>query len=897
MVDTLTFVTAYYKIYDDSDNESYVDYFLKWADKGAKVILFLDPLYEAVKDKFKDYPNVTVINDVPFADLPVAKLFNQDTVELPTARNEKKDTYKYLVLMNSKLDFIKMASAQITTPNVAWIDFGITKILKNVDNAWSKVTNIQIPEDKVLIPGCTQKGAVSYDNVHWRFCGGLVFATLENMLNFQNQAAITLQMNPNKLSWEVNVWALMEQTLGADQKDQSLKFQWYSADHNDRIFNFPSPKKIIVTIMIKNEERIIKRCIDRALSIADAICISDTGSTDKTLEILSEYLPTLSIPTHVANHTWKNFGHNRTLSFQASQEFCKTLEWNPEFTYGLLLDGDMNFVMTDQFQKTDLTANGYRIIQRNGSLEYYNTRFVKLAYPWRCVGVTHEYWDGSDCEPLTTVLIDDVGDGGCKDDKFSRDERLLKQGLEEEPTNERYMFYLAQTLKDLKKLPEAIEMYKRRIAAGGWYEEVWYSMYVISKLSYEIGNLTDMEYWALKAYDYNKNRAENIYFLTRIFRERSDHYKAWHYMKMGQAIKKPSDLLFIEQDVYSHLFAYEKTILDYYIQPHKRDEAIRHLIDYYNKNGGHCYSNMQHYTDPVKLVDQRLLPFKQIGDYVATSTSFIRQKNNNGYLLNVRYVNYRIQGDGSYLMMANGVLSRDNAVRTRNFMVQTDQNFVPTGPLEEMHPAFPPKHDSYIKGLEDLRLYDDPVDNQIKWIATSMEYSYNGKIRQVTGTYDPASNKLSGGVSLRPPFQEGDCEKNWINAAHNEFIYSWCPFRIGKADGENFTIIQSQETPKFFEHMRGSTNLVEYYGSLYAITHVVQYITPRKYYHIVVRLNKTSRKIEAYTNPFYFKNNTIEYTLGMDIVDNGMMKVILSQYDMNPLLVTIDLATLRFYNV
>ena len=97
--------------------------------------------------------------------------------------------------------------------------------------------------------------------------------------------------------------------------------------------------------------------------------------------------------------------------------------------------------------------------------------------------------------------------------------------------------------------------------------------------------------------------------------------------------------------------------------------------------------------------------------------------------------------------------------------------------------------------------------------------------------------------------------------------------------------------------MRGSTNLVEYYGSLYAITHVVQYITPRKYYHIVVRLNKTSRKVEAYTNPFYFKNNTIEYTLGMDIVDNGMMKVILSQYDMNPLLVTIDLATLRFYNL
>jgi len=889
MVDNLTFVSAYYKIYDDSDNESYVDYFLKWAEKGASVVLFLDPLYASVAEKFKDYPKVKVINDVAFADLPVSKLY-PETCDLPASRNEKKDTYKYLVLMNSKLDFIKMAQPHITTPNAAWIDFGITKILKNIDGAWLKVTNIQIPHDKVLIPGCTQKGDISLDNVHWRFCGGLVFGTMKNLLNFQDKAEnklIALQKETNKLSWEVNVWASMEQT-------EPELFQWYSADHNDRIFNFPLPKKIIVTIMIKNEERIIKRCIDRALTIADAICISDTGSTDKTLEILKEYLPTLPIPTHVANHTWKNFGHNRTLSFQASQEFCKTLEWNAEFTYGLLLDGDMNFAMTPQFQKTDLTANGYRIIQKNGHLEYYNTRFVKLAHPWRCVGVTHEYWDGADCEPLETVYIDDVGDGGCKDDKFTRDEKLLKQGLEEEPKNERYMFYLAQTLKDLKKLPEAIEMYKRRIAAGGWFEEVWYSMYVISKLNYELGNMTEMEYWGMKAYDYNKNRAENIYFLTRIFREKSEHHKAWHYMKLGMAIKKPNDLLFLELDVYNHLFAYEKTILDYYIQPHKRDEAIRHLIDYYNQHGGHCYSNMQHYVDPVKTIDQKLLPFKQIGDYVPTSTSFIRQQN--GYLLNVRYVNYRIQGDGSYLMMANGELSRDNAVRTRNFMLQTDLNFVATGPLEEMLPAFPPKHDNHIKGLEDLRIYQD-TDGSTKWIATSMEFSYNGKIRQVTGTYNTSNNKLTGGVSLRPPFHENDCEKNWIPVTQNEFIYSWHPYRIGKADGENFSIIQTQETPKFFEHMRGSTNLVDYYGSLYAITHVVQYLQPRKYYHIVVRLNKTTRNVEAYTNPFYFKTNSIEYTLGLDITDTGMMKVILSQYDMNPVLVSVDLATLRFYNL
>ena len=45
---------------------------------------------------------------------------------------------------------------------------------------------------------------------------------------------------------------------------------------------------------------------------------------------------------------------------------------------------------------------------------------------------------------LKDLSIDDRGDGGCKEDKFERDERLLRQGLEEEPNNGRFLFYLAQ---------------------------------------------------------------------------------------------------------------------------------------------------------------------------------------------------------------------------------------------------------------------------------------------------------------------------------------------------------------------------------------------------------------------------------------------------------------------
>ena len=58
----------------------------------------------------------------------------------------------------------------------------------------------------------------------------------------------------------------------------------------------PQPYKVIVLLMIKNESKIIRRSILSALKIADAICVSDTGSTDNTVQLLQDFYPTLSIP-------------------------------------------------------------------------------------------------------------------------------------------------------------------------------------------------------------------------------------------------------------------------------------------------------------------------------------------------------------------------------------------------------------------------------------------------------------------------------------------------------------------------------------------------------------------------------------------------------------------------
>lgn len=627
--------------------------------------------------------------------------------------------------------------------------------------------------------------------------------------------------------------------------------------------------------MIKNEERILKRCLEAVENVVDCFCICDTGSTDNTVEIANEFLKTHA--GCVTVEPWKNFGHNRTVSFRNAQEYIRDeLKWDLKETYGLLLDADMMFV-SGTLKSQNLTETGYRIIQINGNLEYYNTRIIRMDYSWKCVSVTHEYWDGPASHlPKEICYIDDRNDGGCKHDKFERDEKLLEQGLLDEPENVRYMFYLAQTYKCLGKMKDAIKMYKKRIAAGGWAEEVWYSMYMIGECWKNLGNISKFEDWMQRAYGYRNCRVESIYKLAEFFRIHGHHYKAYHYAKLGLNTPYPNDSLFIEGDVYRGKFDYEASILEYYVSQDKR-RGVRASMNAFLKCSnmfGNILSNLHFYMQELPSTKTKLnLPSPFGEDFNPSAISIDSYP-----LANVRYVNY---------WMSNGdYYTKDNCpVQTHNAYVNLETNEVLMKMNDESIRL--PRFATHVRGLEDIRLFH--VGGKLKFTATSVREYEKDMVRVVTGTYDATTGNYSDVSVLKSPVNS-PCEKNWLSIDNTGMmIYSWHPFRLVNEKGD---ILKTKETPAFFEHLRGSASPVKNM----CLVHFVEYSKPRKYYHCLVELNK-SLEPSRISLPFVFKSASVEYCVSFRFQNDNTVEFYVSFMDSNPHRVEVDISKFEWISI
>jgi tetratricopeptide (TPR) repeat protein len=135
-------------------------------------------------------------------------------------------------------------------------------------------------------------------------------------------------------------------------------------------------------------------------------------------------------------------------------------------------------------------------------------------------------------------------------EKFAADAEVLRRALIDEPDNARYTFYLAQSLRDSGQLAEALIAYRKRIAMGGWAEEVYQAMLQVGLLS-ERSGCADEEILSayLLAYDFRPSRAEAPCELARYCRLQKRFALGRDFAAIALAKPPTEDVLFVDHSI------------------------------------------------------------------------------------------------------------------------------------------------------------------------------------------------------------------------------------------------------------------------------------------------------------------------------------------------------------
>ncbi len=325
-------------------------------------------------------------------------------------------------------------------------------------------------------------------------------------------------------------------------------------------------------MIVKNETPVLDRLFQSVRSIITSYVIVDTGSSDGTPEFIEKWMNEAGIPGKVYHHSWVNFGYNRNQALQLAYT-------NGEAEWILFIDADEELACSDPSIFEQLKPGvSYRLQKHHGNMRYALTNLVDISQTrWEWRGVVHEFLhrvegSGSAVDLSETWIIYRSGEGArsrgrTNEEKFLADARLLEDELQRNPNDPRSRFYLAQSYRDAGHAMLAYENYLIRAAMLGWDEENYVAQYRAGRLAIILNKpYGEIVAHLLKAYQMRPSRgAEPLCDLAAYCRERQWYHQGYMFAKTGAQIPCPSDLLFVEKELFEWRIHDELAIAAFWI--------------------------------------------------------------------------------------------------------------------------------------------------------------------------------------------------------------------------------------------------------------------------------------------------------------------------------------------
>lgn len=402
----------------------------------------------------------------------------------------------------------------------------------------------------------------------------------------------------------------------------------------------PTDKPTIgLVMMVKNEEKRILVSLESVIGYVDALIIYDTGSTDKTVEIIQEFSEKHKINLYLKQGEFVNFSISRNVSLELADttgvHYLLLLDCNDELRGGKVLLQNAEYY----FGKNH---TGFLVCQQwwFGQLDkYYNVRFVKANSGWRYRGSVHEWMKDTSSdndEPkypvirLTDQIIlyqDRTKDDNKSSKRFSRDKVLLLADHKENPKDARTVFYLAQTCDCLNEYDEAHYYSKLRIELGGFPEECFHSFMRCGNTAFKLGHdWVDVMKWYLQAYE-RYRRAEPLVKIADYYKnlpQKTDTTwrNAYMYIREACECEYPDSLiLFVDKSVYDYYRWHLMGIIAYYVGKMEEGKSACLLAMAQNVNRELDEKNLQFY---LKNNKEKEKVTKE--SYISDMIQMLRQK-------------------------------------------------------------------------------------------------------------------------------------------------------------------------------------------------------------------------------------------------------------------------------
>ncbi len=306
---------------------------------------------------------------------------------------------------------------------------------------------------------------------------------------------------------------------------------------------------ICLSMIVKNEAHVIRRCLDSVRPVIDHWVIVDTGSTDGTQDVIRAAMADL--PGTLVERPWVDFAHNRTEALKLAR---------PLADYSLIIDADDELIIPADFVMPKLRAAGYRFEIVDEHTRYWRKQLVNNKFDWYYRGVLHEFLYCSK-EPETPVFPLSMrrGDDGARHrDKSAtaRDIEVLEKALavEADPYMiARYMMYLGNTYDDLGDYSKAIDCYLKRADLGYWDQEIYMSLLMAAV---NVERLEGPNERALGLYDRAirviPTRAEARHGASRCCRHMKDFAAGYRYAEAARSLTMPSEGISLNPWVYQY---------------------------------------------------------------------------------------------------------------------------------------------------------------------------------------------------------------------------------------------------------------------------------------------------------------------------------------------------------